>query len=100
MPTKGNVISILRKESSFLAKEYGVKRIGIFGSCARGEETGKSDVDIVVEFKRPIGLKFVRLADHLEKILGRKVDLLTPAGIEGIRIKRVAEEIKRSIVYV
>ena len=98
--SREQVISILRDQMPFLASEYGVKKIGLFGSYARGLQTSKSDVDIVVEFGRPIGLKFVELADYLEKVLGTKVDLLTPAGIQGIRIKKVATEIKRSVVYV
>ena len=53
-----------------------------------------------MEFGRPIGLKFVELADYLEELLDRKVDLLTPDGIKGIRIKSVESEIRRSIVYV
>lgn len=42
----------------------------------------------------------MNVANHLEKLLGRKVDVLTPQGIQGIRVKEVAESIKRSIVYV
>jgi len=98
--SREDVVAILKKESPFLAEEYGVKRIGLFGSFAREEQSKKSDVDIVVEFGRPIGLKFVELADYLEELLGRRVDLLTPDGIKGIRVKSVANEIRRSIVYV
>ncbi|MEW6002564.1 MAG: nucleotidyltransferase family protein [Nitrospirota bacterium] len=100
MLTQKKVIEILKNEMPFLAEEYGVKKIGLFGSYARGKQHRKSDIDILMEFGRPIGLKFVELADYLEKVLGRKVDILTPAGIKGIRIKSVASEIKRSIVYV
>jgi hypothetical protein len=57
-------------------------------------------VDVVVEFDRPIGLKFVEFAEYLERLLGRKVDVLTPAGIRGIRIRRVAKDIAENIVYV
>jgi hypothetical protein len=98
--SREDVVAILKKEAPFLAEKYGVKRIGLFGSFAREEQSRKSDVDIVVEFGRPIGLKFVELADYLEGLLGRKVDLLTPDGIKGIRIKSVEREIRRSIVYV
>ncbi|MBF0566032.1 MAG: nucleotidyltransferase family protein [Nitrospirae bacterium] len=98
--SREDVIAILKKESVFLSEKYGVKKIGLFGSFAREEQNMKSDVDIVVELSRPIGLKFVELADYLEESLGRKVDILTPDGVEGIRIKSVANEIKRNIVYV
>jgi len=53
-----------------------------------------------VEFDKPIGFKFMVLAEFLENKLGRKVDLLTPDGIETIRAKHLAENIKKSIVYV
>ena len=98
--SREDVVAILKKETPFLAEEYGVKRIGLFGSFAKEEQGRKSDVDIVVELGKPIGLKFIELADYLEELLGRKVDLLTPDGIKGIRIKSVASEIRRSIVYV
>jgi predicted nucleotidyltransferase len=59
--------------------EYGVKRIGLFGSHAKGAPSERSDVDLVVEFARPIGLKFIEFAEYLESLLGKKVDVLTPA---------------------
>lgn len=94
------VIEILRKELPYFVSEYGVKRIGLFGSYAKGIQKEDSDIDIVVEFQRPIGLRFVEFGEYLEKLLGTKADILTPAGIEGIRIKKVAENIKKSVVYV
>lgn len=98
--TREKVMDILRKELSYLVSEYGVKRIGLFGSYAKGLHREDSDIDILVEFEKPIGLKFVEFGEYLEKLLGRKADILTPAGIKGIRIKEVAEHIKKSIVYV
>lgn len=57
----------------------GVKRIGLFGSCVRGEERPDSDVDILVEFMpdRKTLAALVDLADYLERLLGRHVDLVT-----------------------
>jgi len=100
MLTKKEVIEILRRELPYFVSRYGVKRIGLFGSYAKGTQAEDSDVDVVVEFERPIGLKFVEFGDYLERILGKKTDILTPAGIEGIRIRRVAEDIRDSVVYV
>ncbi len=57
-------------------------------------------MDIIVESERPVGLQFVELADYLEDLLGRDVDLLTPAGIQAIRSPRIAESIRQGVVYV
>lgn len=98
--TREKVVGILRKELPYFISEYGVKQIGLFGSYAKGKPAKGSYVDILVEFERPIGLKFVEFAEYIERILGSKTDILTPAGIDGIRIQKVAENIRNSIVYV
>ncbi len=98
--TREKVIEILRKELSYLVSEDGVKKMGLFGSYAKGTPAKDSDIDILVEFDRPIGLKFMEFAEYLEGLLGTGVDILTPAGIESIRIERVARSITESIVYV
>jgi len=74
--------------------------IGLFGSYAKGKQTENSDVDIVAEFERPIGLRFVEFAEYLEKILGKKTDVLTPEGVKGIAVRRIAGDIEKSIIYV
>ena len=98
--TREKIIEVLRKELPYFVLEYGVKRIGLFGSYAKGTPAKGSDIDILVEFEKPIGLKFVEFAEYLEGLLGRRVDILTPAGIESIRIDKVARNITESIVYV
>jgi hypothetical protein len=99
-PTREQVVALLREKRPYLAEEFGVARIGLFGSFASGEAAAASDVDLVVEFERPLGLRFIELVEYLETLLGRRVDVLTPAGIQGIRVPRVAREISESIVYV
>ena len=98
--TQEKVLGILRKELPYFTAEYGVKRIGIFGSYAKGLQQDDSDIDILVEFEKPIGLKFVEFGEYLEELLGKKTDILTPAGIEGIRMPTVARDIKEHIIYV
>ena len=100
MLTKENIITLLREKYPYLASEYRVKRLGLFGSYARGTSIEVSDVDLVVEFERPIGFRFVEFSEYLESLLGKKVDILTPAGIQGIRLPRVAKAIEESIEYV
>ncbi len=100
MMSREEAIEILRKELPYLSSRYGVKRIGLFGSIAKGDQKGSSDIDVLVEFEKPIGLRFMELAEYIEEILHSKVDILTPEGIRSIRIKEVARDIEQSIVYV
>ena len=98
--TKAEVLRILREEQPYLRKAFGVKRMAIFGSFAKGKPTSKSDVDIFVDFEGRVGMKFFRLIDYLETRLGREVDVLTPGGIETIQVERVAKDIKGSLIDV
>ncbi|MEW5807726.1 MAG: nucleotidyltransferase family protein, partial [Acidobacteriota bacterium] len=67
----------------------------IFGSYARGEQPKDSDVDVLVEFSEPVGFLFIHLADYLEEILGREVDLITPDAIKPNREKYIMQELIR-----
>ena len=100
MRTKEQIINLLREKYSYLVAEYGVKKLGIFGSYAKGLPSEASDVDLIVEFEHPIGLKFIDFVEYLERLLGCKVDVLTPAGLQGIRVCHVAQDIMENIVYV
>jgi len=84
---------IINRHRTEIEEKYNVKSIAIFGSYTRNEQSEKSDIDIVVEFKRPVGLLFIHLADYLEEILGVKVDLLTPEAIKPNRLKSVMEDL-------
>lgn len=81
---KEQIIALLQQNLPSLAARYGVKRISLFGSYAKGKPDDASDIDLVVEFERPIGFKFVELAEYLESLLVRRVDLLTAEGVRGI----------------
>ena len=63
-------------------KKFGVHSLSIFGSIARNQARKNSDIDILVDFEKPVGLfEFVRLKLYLEEVLGRKVDLVTPEAL-------------------
>lgn len=95
--TLQNVSEVLRAHKGELRKKYGVKRIGIFGSYSRNEQRMGSDVDILVEFERPVGLMtFVRLQEYLEELLGVKVDLVTKDALK----RRIRERILKEVKYV
>ncbi len=87
----------LHQQRDELRDTYNVSNLGIFGSVARGENTDTSDIDILVSFSKPVGMfKFIRLEDHLSKIFGRKVDLVTPRALKLL----VKDEVLKDIVYV
>jgi predicted nucleotidyltransferase len=100
MTTSNEIVKLIRENYNYLSTEFGVKKIGLFGSTVKGTATKESDIDILIEFNKPIGFKFVRLVEYLEKLLGEKVDVITKDGLNNIRIKKVAENIKASLVYV
>jgi predicted nucleotidyltransferase len=83
----------LGDEMQGFEKKYHVERLGIFGSCARGDASAMRDVDIIVELKKPIGLSFIDLAFDLERILNAKVDLVSKNGIKPKYFRAIADEI-------
>lgn len=84
---------VLVAHKAELRRRFGVKEIGIFGSSARGEAGPVSDIDVMVEFERPIGLAFTELAEYLEKILGCKVDLVSKRAIKPKFLPSVEEDL-------
>ena len=96
MNTKENYIHILRKFVDAHGAEYSIVRMGIFGSVARGEQTTKSDIDVLIEFGRPVGIEFIDLSILIEKALDRKVDIVSRKGIK----EKYYQEIEKDIVYV
>jgi predicted nucleotidyltransferase len=74
-------------------EQFGVETLAVFGSVARDEAGPDSDVDVLVEFNRPIGLfEYVRLRDRLAELMGRPVDLVTPDALRPGMRDRVLEE--------
>ena len=100
MTKLNTTLRIIGEKYPYLSEEFGVEKIGIFGSVAREIENEDSDIDIVVKLREPIGFRFVELVEYLENNFDRKVDVLTQEGIENIRIRKIAEDIKRNIIYV
>ncbi len=100
MLAQEKIVALLHEHYAYLAAEYGVSRIGLFGSYTKGSADDASDVDLLVELKQPLGFKFIELTEYLEQLFGRKVDVLTQTGLHGIRVSRVAQNIARSLVYV
>ena len=98
--TREQILQKLKENHSYLSSKYGLKRIGIFGSYAKGTQIETSDIDIIVEFNRPIGLEFVEFTEYLENLLEKKIDVLTNVGVEQIRNSKIVQQIKETIIYV
>ena len=77
MVTKSYIEKKLQKLKPFLSRKYNVSRIGYFGSFSQNEQHEESDIDILVEFSKPIGWDFFDLKDLLENELGINVDLVS-----------------------
>ncbi len=97
MKTKEEILKILKDEFPYLKEEYGVKKIGVFGSYSRAEQDIESDVDILIQFEKPIGFfKFIAIEDYLSERLKAKVELVTEDALKPIIKPYVMED----VVYV
>jgi predicted nucleotidyltransferase len=82
---RDEVLQRLRQHYPQLAAEFPLASLELFGSFARDEQTPDSDVDLIVGFSAPVGFAFLHLADRLEELLGRRVDLVAADGIKSNR---------------
>lgn len=90
------VVQILKQKNAELTNQFGVKSLLLFGSVARNESTATSDVDLLVEFNRPVGyFGLFALQDYLEKLLGCSVDLGTPNSLKPYIRERIMGELIR-----
>jgi predicted nucleotidyltransferase len=93
---KTTIFSLLAKHYNQI-EDYGVERIGLFGSYVRNEQTESSDIDFLVEFskeKKNIH-NLVGLGDFLEKLFGKKVELVTKESLS----KYIGPHILKEVQY-
>lgn len=88
-----DVIEILKKCMKKIEKEYSVKKIGVFGSYAKGTQTESSDIDILVEFKDPTYDNLIDLAFYLEDLYRKKINLITLKGMSPYLLPIVEKEV-------
>jgi predicted nucleotidyltransferase len=93
LDTIKSILVLLKPE---LIQKYNISSIGLFGSILRDDFTDKSDIDIIVDFSKPIGIEFIDLADYIEKKLQKPVDLVSKKGVK----PSFYNEIKSEIIYV
>lgn len=94
--TFGGVCKTLKERLPDLQLRYGVKYLGVFGSLVHGQQTKRSDIDLLVEFdeKVPVTLvRFVALERELANLLGRRVDLVERDTLKPAIGKRIITEV-------
>ncbi|MDR3180523.1 MAG: nucleotidyltransferase family protein [Prevotellaceae bacterium] len=96
METGSEIIRKLEEMKPFLQQSYAVSKIGLFGSFVNGTPTEKSDIDLLIEFEKPIGWRFFSLEMYLEKIFERKVDLVTRTALK----EQIAASILNQLHYI
>jgi predicted nucleotidyltransferase len=96
MITFSEINQRVNQHKTVLYARYGIKRLGVFGSCVRGDNHEGSDVDILVEFEQSAGIEFIDLADELEDLIGERVDLVSAGGLK----PDYYSAIKKDLIYV
>ena len=96
MKSLQEIKSTLNNNKEYLFTEYPIKSLAIFGSYARNDQDNNSDLDLLVEFNEKIGIRFIDLANEIEKIIGFKVDLVSKKGIKD----KYYQSILSDLIYV
>ncbi|NOZ47936.1 MAG: nucleotidyltransferase family protein [Chlorobi bacterium] len=96
MITRNDILNKLSDLKPTLYKDYSVKQIGLFGSFSDDSNTNESDIDLLVEFEKPIGWKYFSLEIYLETIFGRKIDLVTKNALK----EQIKDNILSQVKYV
>ena len=95
LDNKKNILTII-KDNQRRIQDFGVKRLGLFGSFVRGEQNRHSDVDLIVEFDK--GKKsfdnFIHLSFFLEDLLHRPVELVTPESLSPYLRPHITQEVE------
>ena len=77
METTQEILNKLREYRVAFAEKYGIERLGLFGSCARGEQDERSDIDVIIKMRQPSYFTRFNIREELENLFRRKVDLIT-----------------------
>ena len=96
MRTLQEIKFTLSNNKQRLFTKYPIKSMAIFGSYSRREQNDNSDLDILVEFKDKIGIRFIDLAEDIESIIGFKIDLVSKKGVK----EKYLQAIDSDLIYV
>jgi uncharacterized protein len=96
MIKKDEILATLRAALPDLKRRWPIRSLAVFGSVARDNASANSDIDVLVEFERPLGLsKFLALEDALSTLVDRRVDLVTREALKPHIGRRVLNEAVR-----
>jgi predicted nucleotidyltransferase len=96
MNSEKDILEKLKELKPDLQTDYFVSKIGLFGSFSKNAFTDDSDIDILIEFDKPIGWRFFTLEIFLEKTFGRKIDLVTKNALK----EQIKDQILKQVKYV
>jgi len=97
MKTIEEIKGLIKQNKESLRLQYGVRKIGIFGSFAKGTQKIGSDLDILIEFEKPVGfVRFMKLENKLSELSGIKVELVTKNALK----PHIGQHILREVIYV
>jgi uncharacterized protein len=93
MNESNKTLAALRQALPELRRRWPIRSLALFGSVARGEAGPASDLDILVEFERPIGLSsFLALEQELSRLAGRRVELVSRPALKHFMAQQVLGE--------
>jgi predicted nucleotidyltransferase len=92
----GQIVALLSRKKEYLRRKYSIREIGVFGSCVRREQGKVSDLDVLVDFEKPISLlRFVELEAELSEVTGVEVDLVSRKALK----PPIGESVRPEVVY-
>ena len=96
METTQEILNKLRDYKAAFAEKYGIERLGLFGSCARGEQDDRSDIDVVIKMQKPSYFTHFYIREDLENLFRNKVDVIT---LHENQTAAFRQNVERDIIY-
>ena len=94
--TKEDILQKIQSQENFIKQEFGVEKIGLFGSYAKDEQTDSSDIDFYVEFRKKTFDNLAGLWVYLEDLFHKKIDILHKHGNSN---RIILKSIQKEVIY-